>query len=317
MKTALITGITGQDGSYLAELLLSKGYSVCGLVSQRAVPTTKNILHILNDIQIISGDLTDQASIDNAIKNTKPDEVYNLAAQSFVQSSWELPEYTSNVNGLGVLRILEGVRKHKPEAKVYQASTSELFGKVQEIPQTEKTAFYPRSPYGIAKLFGYWSVVNYRESYGLYGCNGILFNHESPRRAEHFVTQKIAKSVVSIKKGLTKKLSLGNLEAKRDIGHAKDYVLAMWLMLQQDKPEDFVIATGETHSVKEMVEFCFNYVELNWEDHVVFDEKFVRKAEVDILIGNSEKARNVLGWNPVYKFEDILKEMVDYQLRET
>jgi GDPmannose 4,6-dehydratase len=314
MKTALITGITGQDGSYLAELLLGKGYKVYGLVSQRAVPTTKNILHILDDIQIITGDLTDQASIDNAIKTTAPDEIYNLAAQSFVQSSWELPEYTSNVNGLGVLRILEGARKYAFGAKVYQASTSELFGKVQEIPQTEKTAFYPRSPYGIAKLFGYWSVVNYRESYGMFGCNGILFNHESPRRAEHFVTQKIAKSVVAIKKGLAKNLSLGNLEAKRDIGHAKDYVVAMWLMLQQENPQDFVIATGETHSVREMVEFCFGYVGLNWKDHVVFDERFVRKAEVDILIGNSEKARTVLGWNPVYKFEDILKEMVDYQL---
>ena len=309
-KSALITGITGQDGSYLAEFLLEKGYNVYGLVRRLSTPNISRIEQILNDIELVEGDLTDQSSIDNAMRTAQPDEVYNLAAQSFVGTSWNQPVLTGDVSGLGVVRILESVRHQCPDAHIYQASTSEMFGKVHETPQNENTRFYPRSPYGFAKVYGYWACVNYRESYGMHVSNGILFNHESPRRGIEFVTRKITDSVARIYHGLASELRLGNLDAKRDWGFAGDYVEAMWLMLQQDTPDDFVISTGETHSVHEFVELAFSEVGLDWEEYVVVDPKFVRPTEVELLLGNSSKAKNVLGWEPKVRLDELVKMMV-------
>ena len=309
-KSALITGITGQDGSYLAEFLLEKGYNVYGLVRRLSTPNISRIEQILNDIELVEGDLTDQSSIDNAMRTAQPDEVYNLAAQSFVGTSWNQPVLTGDVSGLGVVRILESVRHQCPDAHIYQASTSEMFGKVHETPQNENTRFYPRSPYGFAKVYGYWACVNYRESYGMHVSNGILFNHESPRRGIEFVTRKITDSVARIYHGLASELRLGNLDAKRDWGFAGDYVEAMWLMLQQDTPDDFVISTGETHSVHEFVELAFSEVGLDWEKYVVVDPKFVRPTEVELLLGNSSKAKNVLGWEPKVRLDELVKMMV-------
>ena len=309
-KSALITGITGQDGSYLAELLLEKGYDVYGLIRRLSTPNISRIEHILGEIELVEGDLTDQSSLDNAMRTAQPDDVYNLAAQSFVGTSWNQPVLTGDVSGLGVVRILESVRHQCPDARVYQASTSEMFGKVHEVPQSETTRFYPRSPYGFAKVYGYWACVNYRESYGMHVSNGILFNHESPRRGIEFVTRKITDSVARIYHGLASELRLGNLDAKRDWGFAGDYVEAMWLMLQQDKPDDFVISTGETHSVREFVEFAFSEVGLDWEKYVVVDPKFVRPTEVELLLGDPAKAKRVLGWEPKVRFEELVKMMV-------
>lgn len=310
-KNALITGITGQDGSYLAELLLKKGYKVYGLVQRHATDPYENVRHILNDIEIMAGDLGDSSSLIRAVTQAKPDEVYNLAAQSFVKSSFELPEMTGDITGVGVTRLLEAIRTAKPDARFYQASSSEMFGKVQETPQTEKTPFYPRSPYGVAKLYAHWMTINYRESYNLYACSGILFNHESPRRGFEFVTQKIASSAAYIKAGLAKELRMGNLDAQRDWGFAGDYVEGMWQMLQQDKPDDFVVGTGETHSVQEFVEVAFSHVGLDWHDHVVQDERFMRPAEVDKLLAHPQKAEQVLGWKAKVKFPELVTMMVD------
>ena len=310
-KTALITGITGQDGSYLAELLLDKGYDVYGLIRRLSTPNISRIEHIIDKIELVEGDLTDQSSLDNAMRTAKPDEVYNLAAQSFVATSWNQPVLTGDVSGLGVVRILESVKHQCPDARMYQASTSEMFGKVHEVPQTENTRFYPRSPYGFAKVYGYWACVNYRESYGMHVSNGILFNHESPRRGIEFVTRKITDSVARIYYGLASELHLGNLDAKRDWGYAGDYVGAMWLMLQQDTPDDFVISTGETHSVREFVELAFAEVGLDWEKYVIVDPKFLRPAEVELLMGDPSKAKHVLGWEPKVRFEELVKMMVN------
>jgi len=313
-KIALITGITGQDGSYLAELLLEKGYKVYGLRRRTSVPILDNIRHIQHEIEFIDGDLLDLGSLIRAVQIAKPDEVYNLAAQSFVGSSWSQPVLTGQVTALGVTNMLEAVRIAAPDAKFYQASSSEMFGKVVEVPQKETTPFYPRSPYGVAKVYGHWITVNYRESFGMFACSGILFNHESPRRGIEFVTRKVTDGVARIKLGLQKELRLGNLDARRDWGFAGDYVKAMWLMLQQDKPDDYVVATGETHTVLELVEIAFSHVGLNWRDHVVVDEKFVRPAEVDLLIGNPAKAKEKLGWEPNVSFEQLVKMMVDSDL---
>lgn len=315
MKTALITGITGQDGSYLAELLLEKGYKVYGLVRRTSTPIMVNIEHIKNDIELISGDITDLSSLIRIIQDIQPDEVYNLAAQSFVGSSWEQPILTGEVTGLAVTNMLEAVRIAKPDARFYQASSSEMFGKVVETPQKETTPFYPRSPYGVAKLYGHWITVNYRESFDMYACSGILFNHESPRRGVEFVTRKITDAVARIKLGLADELRLGNLDSKRDWGFAGDYVKAMWLMLQQDTPGDFVISTGETHTVQEFVEIAFSHVGLDWKDYVVIDPKFVRPAEVDLLLGDCSKAKENLGWELEVSFEQLVKMMVDSDLK--
>lgn len=313
-KTALITGITGQDGSYLAELLLKKGYKVIGLVRRTSTPILTNIDHILNEIELVSGDITDLSSLIQIIKSQKIDEIYNLAAQSFVANSWNQPILTGNVTGVGVTNILEAIRLVDPSIKLYQASSSEMFGKVVETPQTETTPFYPRSPYGVAKVYGHWITVNYRESFNLYACSGILFNHESPRRGIEFVTRKITDAVARIKLGLQDELRLGNLEAKRDWGFAGDYVEAMWLMLQKDTPDDYVISTGKTHTVKEFVEIAFNHVGLNWETYVKIDPKFVRPAEVDLLLGDSSKAKHKLGWQPTVTFEELVIMMVENDL---
>lgn len=315
MKKALITGITGQDGSYLAELLLEKGYKVHGMVRRSSVENYERVEQIREKLHFVQGDLTDQSSLDEAIKEIMPDEVYNLAAQSFVPTSWNQPVLTSDVTGLGVTRILEAIRKHKPDAKFYQASSSEMFGKVQETPQTEKTPFYPRSPYGVSKIYGHWITVNYRESYRIFACSGILFNHESPRRGLEFVTRKVTNTVAKIKLGLAKELRMGNMEAKRDWGFAGDYVQAMWMMLQQDHPEDFVISTGKAHSVQELVDVAFEAVGLKAKDYVVTDPKFLRPAEVDFLIGNPEKARKKLQWRPKVSFEQLIQMMVIEDLR--
>ena len=316
MKTALITGITGQDGSYLAELLLDKGYKVYGLVRRTSTPIMVNIEHILDKIELVSGDLTDLSSLIRIIEQIQPDEVYNLAAQSFVGTSWEQPILTGNVTGLAVTNMLEAVRIVKPDARFYQASSSEMFGKVVETPQKETTPFYPRSPYGVAKVYGHWITINYRESFNMYACSGILFNHESPRRGVEFVTRKITDAVAKIKLGLANELRLGNLDAKRDWGFAGDYVKAMWLMLQQDTPDDYVISTGETHTVQEFVEIAFSHVGLKWEDYVVIDEKFVRPAEVDLLLGDCTKAKEKLGWQLDVSFEQLVKMMVDEDLKK-
>jgi GDPmannose 4,6-dehydratase len=315
MKRALITGITGQDGSYMAELLLSKGYKVYGLTRRSSTSFTGRIDHLLDKIEILSGDLLDQSSLMEAIEVSKPDEVYNLAAQSFVQTSWSQPVLTSEFTAIGVTRLLEAIRKVAPKTRFYQASSSEMFGKVQSVPQTEDTSFYPRSPYGVAKLYGHWITVNYRESYNFHGTSGILFNHESPRRGLEFVTRKITHTAAMIKHGLAQELRLGNLEARRDWGFAGDYVEAMWLMLQQDQPQDFVIATNQTHSVKEFVELAFERADLDWKKFVKTDEKFYRPAEVDLLIGDYSKAKNILGWDPKVDFKGLVHIMVDADLK--
>lgn len=311
MKKALITGITGQDGSYLAELLLYKGYKVYGLRRRTSTMNFDNVEHIKEKINWIDGDLTDISSLIHAVQIADPDEVYNLAAQSFVATSWPQPIATANITAIGVTNMLEAVRIIKPEAKFYQASSSEMFGQVVETPQKETTPFYPRSPYGVAKVYGHWITVNYRESYGMFACSGILFNHESPRRGLEFVTRKVTNAVARIKLGLESELRMGNLDAKRDWGFAGDYVNAMWLMLQQDKPNDYVISTGETHTVQELVEIAFNYVGLNWKDYVVIDEQFVRPAEVELLLGDCSKAKEELEWRVEVGFEQLVKMMVD------
>lgn len=315
-KRALITGITGQDGSYLAELLLAKGYEVFGLTRRTSTPNHSRIASIVDKIHLLSGDLLDQYSLYQAIQESQPDEIYNLAAQSFVKASWEQPMFTGESTGLGVTRMLDAMRMSKPDAKFYQASSSEMFGKVIEVPQTELTPFYPRSPYGVAKVYGHWITVNYRESYNLFAVSGILFNHESPRRGLEFVTRKITNTVAKIKYGKTDKLYLGNPEAKRDWGYAKDYVEMMWLMLQQEKPEDFVIATGETHSVSEFVEKAFAAAEISdWESKVVWnDPRYSRPAEVDHLIGDPTKAKKILGWTPKTSFDELVTLMVQADL---
>lgn len=314
MKNALITGITGQDGSYLAELLLEKGYKVYGLKRRTSDLNYGNVSHLINDIEFIYADMTDIPSLITAVKKSQPDEVYNLAAQSFVQTSWEQPILTGEVDGMGVTNILEAIKMVKPEAHFYQASTSEMFGKVQAIPQCETTPFYPRSPYGVAKLYAHWITTNYRESYDMFACSGILFNHESPRRGLEFVTRKVSMAVARIKNGLQKELFLGNLDSKRDWGFAGDYVKAMWLMLQQDKPDDYVIATGETHTIREMCEVAFNYAGLNYEDYVKVDPRFFRPAEVDILLGDPTKAKKALGWELSVSFKQLIEMMVQSDL---
>jgi len=311
---ALITGITGQDGSYLAELLLGKGYEVFGIVRRSSVKKLDRIEALVDQVELVEGDLTDQSSLDGVIHEVQPDEVYNLAAQSFVPVSWNQPVLTGDVTGLGVIRILEAIRKHRPQAKFLQASSSEMFGKVRETPQTEKTPFYPRSPYGVAKVFGHYLTVNYRESYGLFACSAMGFNHESPRRGMEFVTRKVTHQVARIKCGLAKKLMMGNLEAKRDWGFAGDYVRAMWMMLQQSGPDDYVLATGKTHSVRELLEAAFAAVGLDWEEHVEIDPKFIRPAEVDHLCGDAAKAREKLGWEPEVSFEELVRMMVEADL---
>ena len=319
MKRALITGCTGQDGSYLAELLLEKGYKVFGLVRRSSSATNVNrIKHLLDNenFVILNGDLSDTPSLHAAIRESDPDEIYNLAGQSHVRVSFDMPEFTADVTGVGVTRLLEAARQHNPKIRIYQASSSEMFGKVQQVPQTEKTPFYPRSPYGVAKMYAYWMCVNYRESYGMFICNGILFNHSSPRRSEEFVTRKITKAIANIKLGKQKELLLGNLDSKRDWGHSLDYILGMYLMLQQDKPDDYVLATGETHSVNEFLHKAFEYAGLKVEDYVKFDSNLTRPAEVDLLIGDATKARTVLGWTPKISFDELIKEMVDHDLKE-
>lgn len=313
-KRALITGIHGQDGSYLTELLLQKGYEVYGLVQRFATDPFENIRHLLPDITVLTGDLADSGSLVRAMSKSDPDEVYNLAAQSFVKASWDLPELTGDVTGVGVTRMLEAVRQVKPTAKFYQASSSEMFGKVRQTPQNEETPFYPRSPYGVAKVYGHFATINYRESYNLFAVSGILFNHESQRRGREFVTRKIAEGVAKIKMGQAKELRLGNLEAKRDWGFAGDFVTAMWLMLQQQQADDYVVGTGETHSVEEFVDLSFKHVGLNWRDYVVQDEAFMRPAEVDMLLSDASKAKRVLGWEPKVKFPELVAMMVDSEL---
>lgn len=314
-KKALITGITGQDGSYLSELLLEKGYRVYGMVRRASVERFERIEHIKERLTLVQGDLTDQSSLDEAIKSIQPDEVYNLAAQSFVPTSWNQPTLTGEVTGIGATRILEAVRKIKPDARFYQASSSEMFGKVREVPQTELTPFHPRSPYGVAKVYGHFITVNYRESYNLFACSGILFNHESPRRGLEFVTRKITNGVARIKLGLASELRLGNLDAKRDWGYAGDYVEAMWLMLQQDAPDDYVVATGETHSVQEFVEEAFGHAGLDWKKYVVIDPRFIRPAEVDLLVGDASKAKKKLGWKQKVSFHELVRMMVEEDIK--
>ncbi|MBN2057314.1 MAG: GDP-mannose 4,6-dehydratase [Candidatus Saganbacteria bacterium] len=311
---ALITGITGQDGSYLAELLLSKGYEVFGMVRRSSTESYERINHIIDKITLKQADLLDQLSMIELIKETKPDEIYNLAAQSFVPTSWNQPVLTGEFTALGVTRLLEAVRLVNHKIKLYQASSSEMFGKVRETPQSELTPFYPRSPYGVAKAYGHFIAVNYRESYGIYACSGILFNHESPRRGKEFVTRKISDAVARIKLGRLDKLYLGNLDAKRDWGFAGDYVEMMWLMLQQNKPDDYVIGTGETHSVKEFVQIAFDHVGLDWKKYVETKKEFLRPAEVDLLVADITKSRKVLNWKPRLKFDELVKMMVDSDL---
>jgi GDPmannose 4,6-dehydratase len=309
--TALITGITGQDGSYLAEFLLDRGYEVVGLHRRSSTPTFERITHLTERMTLEPADLLDEASMIRVLRRYKPSEVYNLAAQSFVQTSFNQPILTGEVTALGVTRLLDAILLTDPSIRFYQASSSEMFGKVVEVPQTEATPFYPRSPYGVAKLYGHWITVNYRESYGLHANSGILFNHESPRRGLEFVTRKVTFSVAAIKLGLQRTVALGNLEAQRDWGFAGDYVKAMWLMLQQDQPDDFVVATGETHSVRELCQVAFEHVGLDWEEHVQINEQFFRPAEVDLLIGDPAKATAVLGWKPEVGFADLVRMMVD------
>ena len=324
-KRALITGITGQDGSYLSELLLEKGYEVHGIIRRTSTFNTDRIDHIYVDphapdarLFLHYGDLTDGTTLRRILEQVQPTEIYNLGAQSHVRVSFDSPEYTVDAVGMGTLRLLEAIRDYQQrtgiEVRFYQAGSSEMFGKVQDIPQKETTPFYPRSPYACAKVYAHWQTLNYRESYGLFACNGILFNHESPRRGETFVTRKITRAIARIVEGTQNKLYLGNLDSKRDWGYAKDYVKAMWLMLQQEEPDDYVIATGETYSVREFLEAAFNYVNLNWEDYVAFDERYLRPAEVDLLIGDSSKAKQQLGWQPSVTFEELVHLMVDADL---
>lgn len=316
-RKALITGITGQDGSYLAEFLLEQGYQVFGMVRRSSTVNFDRIAHLqdLDAMEIIQGDLLDQMSLIDILREYRPDEVYNLAAQSFVPTSWRQPVLTGEFTALGVTRVLDAIRIVNPEIRFYQASSSEMFGKVVEVPQRESTPFYPRSPYGVAKVYGHWITVNYRESYNLYACSGILFNHESPRRGLEFVTHKVTHAAARIKLGLQKEVRLGNLDARRDWGYAGDYVRAMWLMLQQEEAEDYVVASGETHSVRELCEIAFNCVGLHWEDYVVVDKKFYRPAEVDLLIGDSTKARTRLGWNPTVNFQGLVEMMVEADMQ--
>ena len=314
MPKALITGITGQDGSYLAEALLQKGYEVVGMVRRSSTVNYERIAHIQGSIEFVNGDLLDQISLIDAIKIHEPDEIYNLAAQSFVQTSFGQPVLTGETTALSVTRMLDAIRIVNPKIRFYQASSSEMFGKVAEVPQTEATPFHPRSPYGVAKVYGHWITVNYRESYNLHASSGILFNHESPRRGLEFVTRKISYGAASIKLGLEEKLSLGNLDAKRDWGFAGDYVEAMWMMLQQEQPDDYVICSGMTHSVREFCDLAFNHLGLNYEDHVVVDEQFFRPAEVDLLVGDYGKAKRVLAWEPSTSFKDLVAMMVEADL---
>jgi GDPmannose 4,6-dehydratase len=314
MKKALITGVTGQDGSYLAEFLLGKGYKVLGMVRRTSTVNFDRITHIQNDIELVQGDLLDQVSLIAILQKHRPDEVYNLAAQSFVPTSFEQPVLTGEFTALGVTRVLDAIRLVDGNTKFYQASSSEMFGKVREVPQSENTPFYPRSPYGAAKVYGHWITINYRESYGLFACSGILFNHESPRRGLEFVTHKVTHGAAKIKLGLANELRLGNLEAERDWGYAADFVEAMWLMLQQDEPDDYVIATGKTHSVRELCEVAFGHLGLDYQDYVISDPKFYRPAEVDQLVGDARKARKVLGWEPRVSFEELIRMMVDADL---
>ncbi|HHT78429.1 MAG TPA: GDP-mannose 4,6-dehydratase [Actinobacteria bacterium] len=316
MKRALITGITGQDGSYLAELLLEKGYEVYGMVRRSSSENFGRIEHIREKIKLVQADLLDQFSIISAVRESAPDEIYNLAAQSFVPTSWDQPVLTGEFTALGVTRILEAIRHVNKDIKFYQASSSEMFGKVQEVPQKETTPLYPRSPYGVAKVYGHYITVNYRESYDIFACSGILFNHESPRRGLEFVTRKVTYNAARIKLGLSDKLYMGNLDAKRDWGFAGDYVEAMWLMLQHDKPDNYVISMGETHSVQELIEIAFGHLNLNWKKYVKIDERFIRPAEVDLLIGDASKAKEILRWEPKVNFEQLVEMMVesDYKL---
>lgn len=315
MPTALITGVTGQDGSYLAEFLLEKGYTVIGMVRRTSTINFERIAHIQDKIEIVQGDLLDQMSLIEILQQYHPSEIYNLAAQSFVPTSFNQPVLTGEFTALGVTRMLEAIRLVDPKIRFYQASSSEMFGKVVEVPQRESTPFYPRSPYGVAKVYGHWITVNYRESYNLFGCSGILFNHESPRRGLEFVTHKITHAAARIKLGQLKELRLGNLDARRDWGYAGDYVRAMWLMLQQDAPDDYVVATGETHSVQEFVEETFGYLDLDWRQYVVQDPKFYRPAEVDLLVGDPGKADRVLQWAPDVDFRGLVRLMVDADLQ--
>jgi GDPmannose 4,6-dehydratase len=314
MKTALITGVTGQDGSYLAEFLLEQGYNVIGMVRRTSTVNFDRIRHIQNQITIAQGDLLDQVSMIDILREHQPQEVYNLAAQSFVPTSFTQPVLTGEFTALGVTRILEAVRTVDSGIRFYQASSSEMFGKVQEVPQTEKTPFYPRSPYGVAKVYGHWITINYRESYNLFACSGILFNHESPRRGLEFVTHKVTHGAARIKLGLANEVRLGNLDARRDWGYAGDYVRAMWLMLQQDEPDNYVVATGVTHSVRELCEVAFGYLDLDYRDYVVSDPRFYRPAEVDLLVGDATKARTELGWEPTVSFEELIHLMIDADL---
>ena len=314
-QRALITGITGQDGSYLAEFLLEKGYEVFGLVRRTSTINFSRIEHIQDRLRLIPGDMLDQTSLQLALAECQPTEVYNLAAQSFVQTSWTQPVFTGDVTALGVTRLLDAIRHVDPSIRFYQASSSEMFGKVREVPQRETTPFYPRSPYGVAKVYGHWITVNYRESYNLHATSGILFNHESPRRGIEFVTRKVTYNVAKIKLGLANDLRLGNLDARRDWGFAGDYVRAMWLMLQQDTPDDFLVATGETHSVEELVTVAFDYVGLDWHDYVVQDPRYMRPAEVDLLVGDPSKAGKVLGWEPQVTFTQLIQMMIDADLK--
>jgi GDPmannose 4,6-dehydratase len=314
-QRALITGITGQDGSYLAELLLSEGYEVIGLMRRSSTVNIERISHIQERLTLVSGDLMDEVSLINVLRDYRPGEVYNLAAQSFVQASWAQPVLTGEATALGVTRLLDAIRIVDPEIRFYQASSSEMFGRVKTVPQDENTSFYPRSPYGVAKVYGHWITVNYRESYGLHASSGILFNHESPRRGIEFVTRKVTHGVARIKAGLDTELRLGNLEAKRDWGYAEDYVRAMWLMLQRDAPGDFVVATGTTHSVRELCEVAFRMAGLNYEEFVRIDPSFIRPAEVDLLVGDATKARDVLGWKCKTDFYALIEMMVDADLK--
>ncbi len=311
MPTALITGVTGQDGSYLAEFLLEKGYTVVGMIRRTSTINFERIQHIQDQMEIVQGDLLDQMSLIGLLQEYKPDEVYNLAAQSFVPTSFTQPVLTGEFTALGVTRLLEAIRWVDPKIRFYQASSSEMFGKVVEVPQRETTPLYPRSPYGVAKVYGHWITINYRESYNLFGCSGILFNHESPRRGLEFVTHKITNVAAKIKLGMANELRLGNLEARRDWGYAADYVRAMWLMLQQDHPDDYVVATGETHSVEEFVQETFSYLDLDWKEYVIQDQRFYRPAEVDLLVGDPDKAGRILGWEPSVDFRGLVRLMVD------
>jgi GDPmannose 4,6-dehydratase len=315
VPTAIITGVTGQDGSYLAELLLSKGYRVIGVMRRSSVVTYERIQHIQDQIEIIQGDLHDQSSLMDLMEQYKPDEVYNLAAQSFVPTSWNQPVLTGEVTALGVTRMLEAIRLLSPKTRFYQASSSEMFGKVREVPQKETTPFYPRSPYGVAKLYGHWITVNYRESYNLFAVSGILFNHESPRRGTEFVTRKITNGAVRIKLGLAKELRLGNLESRRDWGFAGDYVDAMWRLIQNDQPEDFVVGTGETHTVREFCEKAFSTLGLDYKEFIIQDPRFYRPAEVDLLVADSTQVRQQLGWSPKVDFEGLIQMMIDADLK--